>query len=520
MLDVIFSPVVGIVVVVIIALLVALLYARSMYKIAGPDEAIIVSGRSPKTRNIDGVQTEESGLRVVRGAGTFIMPFFQRAGKLSLTSRAIEIRAEAQDTLGVTLTVDAVAIVKVGEKPDSIRAAAQRFLGQEKNIDNFAQEVLSGSLRASIGGTDVSTIIKERDKLGAAVLETARQSLANQGLDVDSFEIKGINDANGYIRDLGRAEQARVKQVAEISETRAKLESERERVTAEQAIAEANNTLALRRAELQLVSDRATAEAAAARPIAEARAQQQVVAEQELTARSRADLRRTELTSEVNAVADAAAYRVRTEAQASADRMQIEAAASRDARTTVAAALQKEAEAQSAARIAAAAAVRSEAEADRDARNLASEASIVEASAARDARLASAEATEREGAVEASAILARGTAEAETTRLKAAAVSEQSEALIQLSLIEALPNLARELAAPMSNIDSLTVVSTDGASALTKNVASNIEEVGAVLGFDIKAALAGLVSGAAAGRAVGNSIAGAAPEKVSGGTQA
>jgi flotillin len=86
MLDVIFSPVVGIVVVVIIALLVALLYARSMYKIAGPDEAIIVSGRSPKTRNIDGVQTEESGLRVVRGAGTFIMPFFQRAGKLSLTS--------------------------------------------------------------------------------------------------------------------------------------------------------------------------------------------------------------------------------------------------------------------------------------------------------------------------------------------------------------------------------------------------------------------------------------------------
>jgi flotillin len=143
-----------------------------------------------------------------------------------------------------------------------------------------------------------------------------------------------------------------------------------------------------------------------------------------------------------------------------------------------------------------------------------------EATTERDARLASADAAEREGAVEASAILARGTAEAETTRLKAAAVSEQSEALIQLSLIEALPNLARELAAPMSNIDSLTVVSTDGASALTKNVASNIEEVGAVLGFDIKAALAGLVSGAAAGRAVGNSIAAAAPEKVSGGTQA
>jgi len=447
MLDFLFSPIPGIIFTIIVVLLIALIYAKTVYKNAGPDEALIITGKKSRKTIVDGATLEESGQRVVHGQGVFITPFFQKAFKISLRSRAIEITAVAQDRNGITLSVEAVAIVKVGDDPAAIRAAAQRFLGQDKNIDGFAQEVLSGSLRSSIGATDVMTVIQKRDELGSSVLATARESLANQGLDVDSFEIKGITDENDYIKDIGRAEQAKVRRQAEVAEHFANRESQEALITAEQAIAEAQNTLALRKAALQLDTDKAAAEAAASKPLAEAKAQQAIVQEQELTAQRRASLRKAELESEVNAIADADAYRIRVTAVAAA------------------------------------------------------EASVAKATADRDSRVANADATRAEGQAEADAILARGTAEATATRLSAEAVAQQSEALIQLRLVEMLPQIAHELAAPMSNIDQLTVISTDGASQLSKNVASGFSEVDAVLGstmgIGIKDLLGGLLGGTA-----------------------
>lgn len=76
--------------------------------------------------------------------------------------------------------------------------------------------------------------------------------------------------------------------------------------------------------------DRANAEAAQAAPLAEARAQQEVLAEQRLLAQKRAELREQELQAEVVKPAEAEAERVRILAQADADRTKIaaEAAAS------------------------------------------------------------------------------------------------------------------------------------------------------------------------------------------------
>lgn len=459
MFDFLFGPVPGIIGAAVVVFLIALIYAKSVYKNAGPDEALVITGKKSRKTVVDGTTTEHSGQRVVHGQGVFITPFFQKAFKISLRSRAIEITAVAQDKNGITLTVEAVAIVKVGDDPAAIRAAAQRFLGQDKNIDNFAQEVLSGSLRSSIGATDVMTIIQKRDELGSSVLATARESLANQGLDVDSFEIKGITDENDYIRDIGRAEQAKVRRQAEVAEHQANREAQEAAISAEQAVAEAQNTLALRKAALQLDTDKAAAEAAAAKPLAEAKAQQNIVQEQELTAQRRANLRKAELDSEVNAVADADAYRVKVAAAAAA------------------------------------------------------EAAVTAANADRDSRVATAEAIRAEGQAEADAILAKGTAEAEATRLSAEALAQQSEAFLQLRMVEMLPQIAHELAAPMGNIDQLTVISTDGASQLAKNVASGFTEVDSVLtstiGVGIKDLLSGLVGGSLSGHAAGAAAAAA-----------
>jgi flotillin len=439
--DFLFSPIPGIIFAVLVAVLILWIWAKVLYRNVSPDEAIVVTGKRSRRRIVDGAETEQSGQRVVHGQGVWIMPFFQKAHKISLRSRAIEIRAEAQTNNGITMNVDAVAIVKVGSSEASIRAAAQRFLGQDKNIDNFALEVLSGSLRSSVGATDVLTIITKRDELSAAVLDIARKSLENQGLDVDSFEIKGISDNNGYIEDLGRAEQAKVRKQAEIAEAQAQKESREAAITAEQAVAEREAELALRKAALLRDTDRANAEAAASRPLAEALAQQEVVAQQEITAQRKAQLRKAELESEVHAVADAEAYKVKVTAEAAANAARTAATADRDARTSAAEALKAE-----------------------------------------------------------------GLAEAAATKAAAEAVAQQSEALLQMRVIDVLPLIARELAAPMSNIDNLTVVSTDGASQLARNAVSGITEVDAMLsstmGLGIRELLGSFVGGTAAGAAM------------------
>jgi len=99
-------------------------------------------------------------------------------------------------------------------------------------------------------------------------------------------------------------------------------------------------------------------------------------------------------------------------------------------------------------------------------------------------RSAIAEATEREGTAEASAILARGQAEAEAVRRKADAFSEYGEAAILDLLVRVLPQVVSAASAPMGAIDKMTVISTEGASSLSRTVASNVAQ-GLQLGTDL-----------------------------------
>ena len=65
-----------------------------------------------------------------------------------------------------------------------------------------------------------------------------------------------------------------------------------------------------------------------------------------------------------------------------------------------------------------------------------------------------------------------------------------------------MPEIVRAAAEPIGAIDTLTVVSTDGASALTKNVAQVLSEgqdvIKSLTGLDLNSLLSGAAGGAAA----------------------
>ncbi|GAB2889831.1 flotillin family protein [Streptomyces mayteni] len=442
--------VVSVVGVVVLLLLLGLLVA-SRYKVAGPSEAFIVTGR---------VSRNAGGQKVVVGSGVFVVPLVQHRHVMDLSSRHIPVAVRGAVTLrGVKVDLDGVAIVKVGGTETAIRSAAQRFLRQQGGVVPFTQEVLSGALRAIVGRMSVEEVIRDRAAFAGQVAEEAEASLSGQGLVLDTFQIQDIAAEGSYLADLGRPEAARARQDADIAEAVARRTAEQARLRAEEEIAVAQRTLYLRQAEIKVETEAAAAKANAAGPLAEAARRQEVLAEQEKVAVRQAELTDRQLDAEVRKPADAQRYRA-----------------------------EQEAEARRAADVAAA-----HAEAER---------ARLTGEGERERRAALAEAHRLEGEAQAAAIAAVGSSEAEAMRRKAEAFAGYGDAAMLQMLVEVLPEVVAKAAEPLSAIDKMTVISTDGAGRLPRAVADNVaqgmELLNSATGVNLAALLSGLTARGAA----------------------
>src|SRR5207244_3477630 len=116
------------------------------------------------------------------------------------------------------------------------------------------------------------------------------------------------------------------------------------------------------------------------------------------------------------------------------------------------------------------------------------QAVIARAEGEKRARIAAAEAdaetTRLEGGAEAQIVLTKGEAEAKALAMRADAYKQFNEAAIIQTVLAALPEIVRAAAEPMSHIDSLTVMSADGASDLVRNATrAMIESTTAIKGL-------------------------------------
>lgn len=253
---------------------------------------------------------------------------------------------------------------------------------------------------------------------------------------------------------------------AAIAEAIARREAEQARIKAEEEIAVANRELALRQAAIQAETDAAAAQALAAGPLAKAAKDQEVIAAQELVAERMAGLKERELDTEVRKPADAQRYAIEQAAEADKTKRTREAEAARIATIEAAQAKAEENRLVGAG--------------ERQRREELAKATELEGqaqgAAERAKRAAAAEALRLEGEAEASSILARGDAEATAMEKKANAYEQYGQAAILDLLADMLPQLVKEAAAPLAAVDKMTVISTDGASQLTRNAASNVTQ--------------------------------------------
>ena len=415
-----------------------------------PNEALIIVGRGA------GKSADAVNQRVVVGGRVFVWPILQQGFSISLEQRQIGITVEGVDKNRIKIAIKASINFKVRGDEEGVRRAAQRFLSQQQMLTEIIKESLEGSLRSIVGDMTIEQIISDRKGLSDRVVDSTKTDLSEQGLQVDLLNISDISTpGSDYLANLGRAEAARARQIAEVSEAEARRASEFAVIEAAEQIAERQKALDLRKATIKAETDRANEQADASGQLARAEQDRIVATEQREALSEQAKVTEEELDISVRKPAEAAAYAQVQEANANRDAANAATEADAYKRKVIA-------EANKTAAI-------QDAEASAEAVRRAGEAE-------RDRQVALAAGIKAEGEARAFAVEAAGRAEAIATDLKAEALKKYGEAALVQELIERLPEIVRAAAEPVGNIQGMTVISTDGASAVTKTVTDVLAE--------------------------------------------
>ncbi|MGI5339054.1 SPFH domain-containing protein [Streptomyces sp. CA-181903] len=478
---------------VVVAVGLAVGLFKLMWRVAEPNEALVISGSKHRTEGLG----EGMGFRIVTGRGTLVLPGVQVVRKLSLDLNEAQLNVDCVTNQGIPLKVHGVVIFKVGDDFVSIANAARRFLDQQKFMAERVHNVFAGHLRSIVGGLTVEDMIRDRERLTGETRAASGTEMEKLGLIIDSLQIHEIQDPTGYIKNLSAPHAAAVHRDARIAQAEAdRLATEAEQAAAAR-MAEATRDSEILQAGYQAERDGAAAKARQAGPLAEAAAQQEVVVQETRVAELAARRREQQLQADVRKPADAAAYKTRTLAEAERDARisaaqalakETELAAAADA-TRVKTEAAAEAEATKARGLAEAASTRATGEAEAasgQAQGVAeAEAAkaqgLAEAEATRARGLAEAEAARARGLAEAEAARARGLAEAEAIKARAAALAENQEAVVAQQLAEKWPEIVGAGAQAFGSVDHMVVL--NGADGLSEAFAKALTLGGTGLGL-------------------------------------
>merc|ERR1719342_239600 len=321
----------------------------------------------------------------------------------------LEVRSQRVYTeKGVPISVIGTAQVKInGENTEMLEKAAEQFGGKHADeITRICLETMEGHQRAIMGNMTVEEIYKERKVFSERVFDTASKNLVEMGIQVISYTLKDIRDEVGYLASLGKAQTAQVQKDAKIGEAEARRDAGIAEAKAEEQRMEAK----LKNDTYDTEVNTAKAEAEMAYKLQEAKVrarikeekmQVKVVERQQNIAVQEQEILRREKELESKVRKPAEAHKFQLEKIAEAERMRI----------------------------------------------------VLEAEA-------EAEAVALKGEAEAFAIEAKAKAEAEQMNKKAETFKEYKEAAMIDMMLKVLPQVAAEVAGPITKVNKITMVAT------------------------------------------------------------
>merc|ERR1719167_1615551 len=360
---------------------------------------------------------------------------------------------------GVPLTVTGVAQVKIMKNPELLQTASEQFLGKkEHEIKSTVLQTLEGHLRAILGTLTVEEVYKDRDQFASLVREVASPDVGRMGIEILSFTIKDVYDNVDYLSSLGKTQTAAVKRDAEIGVAQANRDAGIREAECEKSamdikystdtkIEDNSRAFKMQKANFDTEVNSAKAEAQMAYELQAAKIQQRIRNEeiqiQVVERRKQIEIedqeikrKEKELISTVRLPAEAEAYKVQTVAEGMRTK-------------------------------------------------------TVESARAEGEKI------KLTGGAEAKAVEAVGRAEAESMRMKASAYKQYGDAAVMSLVLEALPAIAAEVAAPLAKTDEIVLIggSDRTTEEINKLVGTLPPAIQALTGVDVTGAL-GKIPGA------------------------
>ena len=443
---------IGVAVAVVLLLVIVLIG----YVKAPPDTAYMISGFR-KTRILIG----KAGIRI---------PFLERLDKLSLKMFSVDVKTTdyVPNAEYINVKVDATVKIRIGQSQEMMALASKFFLNEdEKMIINRVQDTLEGNMREIVGQMRLEEMVTDRKAFGERVQENAIPDLQKMGLEMISFNVQSFADQNNVIEDLGIDNISQIKKGAAvakaqadrdiaIAQAQAAKEANEAKVQSEMEIAEKQTSLAIRQAELKQQSDVKKAEADAAYSIQEQEQRKTIE-----IASANADIARAERTAELKAK------------EVDVTKQTLDAQ------------------------------IRAKADAERYAAQQAAEAELFrrtkEAEAKMIERKREAEGIRAVGEAEAEAIKLKALAEAEGIDKKAEAMKKYGEAAVVEMIMNALPEIAKNVAEPLSKVDKITMYGEGNSAKLLSDIVNGTtqvtEGIASGMGIDIKSLIMGALGG-------------------------
>ena len=426
------------------------------YVKAPPDTAYMISGfRKPR------ILIGKAGIRI---------PFLERLDKLSLKMFSVDVKTTdyVPNAEYINVKVDATVKIRIGQSEEMMSLASKFFLNEgEDTIIRRVQDTLEGNMREIVGQMRLEEMVTDRKAFGERVQENAIPDLQKMGLEMISFNVQSFSDQNNVIDDLGIDNISQIKKGAAvakaqadrdiaIAQAQAAKEANDAKVQSEMEIAEKQTSLAIRQAELKQQSDVKKAEADAAYSIQEQEQRRSIE-----VSSANADIARAERTAELKS----------KEVEVTKQTLDAEIRAKADAERYAA---------------------QQAAEAELFRRTKEAEAKMIE-------RQREAEGIRAVGEAEAEAIRLKALAEAEGIDKKAEAMKKYGEAAVIEMIMGALPEIAKNVAEPLSKVDKITMYSEGNSAKLLSDIVTGTtqvtEGITAGMGIDVKSLIMGMLGG-------------------------
>jgi len=210
-----FVVIISVLVILVILTIIGIL---SRFRRCKSDEILVIYGKTGGNKSS----------RCIQGGAAFVIPVLQGYAYMSLKPLQFDCNLQkALSSQNIRVDVPTTVTVGISTEPEVMQAAAERILGMgRQGIEDLVRDIVYGQMRTIIADMTIEKLNADRDEFLAKAKGLIDTELRKIGLYLININITDIRDEAGYIVALGKKDQAKAINQANVEIATAEREGE------------------------------------------------------------------------------------------------------------------------------------------------------------------------------------------------------------------------------------------------------------------------------------------------------